>query len=226
MSFKGFGPQTLPFFRALGFHQTKAWFDENRATYEAQIKAPFGDLIEDLAAAFAEAGIPLTGDRKSSLFRLNRDIRFSKDKSPYKTHAGAVLTRGGAKDDKGHFYCHIAPEGCFVAAGFYYPEPTDLARLRRAIVRAPAAYENVVAGLKKAKITFADDDSLKRLPRGFEAITDPVIAAAVMKKSFIASKPIAEAAIAAPALIDELVSFGKRALPLLRWGWDAIVDER
>ena len=101
MSFQGFGPDALPFFKALAFHQTREWFEENRATYEAQIKAPFGDLVEDLASAFAKSGIPLRGDRKASLFRLNRDIRFSKDKSPYKTHAGAVLTRGGAKDDAG-----------------------------------------------------------------------------------------------------------------------------
>ncbi|WP_158817781.1 TIGR02453 family protein [Methylocapsa sp. S129] len=226
MSFKGFGADALPFFKALGFHQTKEWFDENRATYESQIKAPFGDLIEDLSAAFAKAGVPLKGDRKASLFRLNRDIRFAKDKSPYKTHAGAVLTRGGAKNDKGLFYIHIAPDGCFVAAGFYHPEPDDLARLRRAIARAPKDYEKVMKGLDKAGIGMRDDESLTRLPRGFETVTDPKIAAAVMKKSFIGSKPIAAARLAKPALIDDLVAFGKQALPLLQWGWGAVVDER
>src|SRR5579862_452722 len=133
MTFKGFGPQALPFFRALAFHQTREWFEENRETHETQVKGPFGDLIEDLAAAFAKARVPLKGDRKASLFRLNRDIRFSKDKSPYKTHAGAVLTRGGGKNDQGLLYIHVAPEECFAAAGFYGPEPGELARLRRAI---------------------------------------------------------------------------------------------
>ena len=226
MSFKGFGPQALPFFKALGFHQTKEWFDENRATYEADVKTPFGDLIEDLSAAFARAGVPLKGDRKASLFRLNRDIRFSKDKSPYKTHAGAVLTRGGAKNDKGLFYIHIAPDGCFVAAGFYHPEPDDLARLRRAIARAPKDYEKVMKGLDKAGIGMRDGESLTRLPRGFETVSDPKVAAAVMKKSFIGSRPIDEARLASAKLIDDLVAFGKQALPLLQWGWGAIVDER
>jgi uncharacterized protein (TIGR02453 family) len=226
MSFGGFGPQALPFFKALGFHQTKQWFEENRETYEAEIKTPFGDLIEELSAGFAKAGIALRGDRKSSLFRLNRDIRFSKDKNPYKTHAGAVLTRGGGKDDKGHFYIHIAPEGCFAAAGFYHPEPGDLTRMRRAIVRAPKDYEKTLAALKKAKILLSDENSLKRLPRGFEAIGDSRIAAAVMKKTFIGSRPLEVAKIGSPRLVGELLTFGKQVLPLLQWGWDAIVDER
>jgi uncharacterized protein (TIGR02453 family) len=226
VSFKGFGPQALPFFKALGFHQNKEWFDANRETYEDEIKTPFGDLIEDIAAAFAKAGVPLKGDRKASLFRQNRDIRFSKDKSPYKTHAGAVMTRGGAKNDKGLFYIHIAPDGCFAAAGFYHSEPADLGALRRAIARAPQDYGRIVKALSKAEIDMREEDSLTRLPRGFEAVADPAIKAALMKKSYIGAKPIAAARLAKPALVDDLVAFGKQALPLLEWGWGAIVDER
>ena len=226
MSFKGFGPDALPFFKALAFHQTREWFEENRATYETQIKAPFGDLVEDLAAAFARAGVPLKGDRKASLFRLNRDIRFSKDKSPYKTHAGAVLTRGGAKDDAGLFYIHVAPDECFAAAGFYHPKPEELSAMRRAIVRAPKAYEKVAKGLDKAKVRFREEESLKRLPRGFETIAEPAIAAAVMRKSHVGSKPIDPTRLASPNLVDDLVAFARQALPLLQWGWAAIADER
>jgi len=226
MSFKGFGPDALPFFKALAFHQTREWFEENRGTYETQIKAPFGDLVEDLVVAFAKAGVPLRGDRKASLFRLNRDIRFSNDKSPYKTHAGAVLTRGGAKDDAGLFYIHVAPDECFAAAGFYHPEPDQLSAMRRAIVRAPKAYEKVAKGLDNAKVRFRDEEPLKRLPRGFEAIAEPAIAAAVMRKSHIGSRPIDPAQLASPDLVDDLVGFARQALPLLQWGWAAIADER
>lgn len=226
MSFKGFGPDALPFFKALAFHQTREWFEENRSTYEAQIKAPFGDLVEDLAAAFAEAGVPLKGDRKASLFRLNRDIRFSKDKNPYKTHAGAVLTRGGAKDDPGLFYIHVAPDECFAAAGFYHPAPDQLAAMRRAIVRSPAAYQKMSKALDKAKVVFRAEESLKRLPRGFETVAEPAIAAAVMRKSHVCSKPIARTKITSPDLVDDLVAFARQALPLLQWGWSAIADVR
>jgi uncharacterized protein (TIGR02453 family) len=226
MSFQGFGPHALPFFKALAFHQNREWFEENRATYEMQIKAPFGDLIDDLAAALAKADIPLRGDRKASLFRLNRDIRFSKDKSPYKTHAGAVLTRGGAKNDPGLFYIHVAPDECFAAAGFYHPEPDQLSAMRRAIVRAPKAYEKVVKGLDKAQIALREQESLKRLPRGFETVAEPAITAAVMRKSHVGARPIDPARLASPALVDDLVAFARQALPLLEWGWAAIADKR
>jgi uncharacterized protein (TIGR02453 family) len=226
MSFKGFGPQALPFFKALAFHQTKEWFEDNRATYEKDVKGPFGDLVEDLSAAFAKARVPLKGDRKASLFRLNRDVRFAKDKSPYKTHAGAVLTRGGAKNDKGLFYIHVSPEECFVAAGFYHPETEDLGKLRQAIVRAPKDYAKMIATLAKAKIALSDEDDMKRLPRGFESVDTPAVTAALLKKSFIGSRPIPAKRLAEAALIDDLVAFGKEALPLLQWGWGAIVETR
>ncbi len=94
-------------------------------------------LIDDLTAAFAARRIPLRGDGKRSIFRLNRDVRFSKDKSPYKTHAGAVMTRSGSKKDNGLLYIHIDPTGCFAAAGFYQPEARGLAALRKAMLAQP-----------------------------------------------------------------------------------------
>jgi uncharacterized protein (TIGR02453 family) len=226
MPFKGFGPEALPFFKALAFHQTKEWFEQNRAIYETQIKEPFGELVEELSAAFAKAKLPLKGDRKSSLFRLHRDIRFSKDKSPYKTHAGAVLTRSGGKNDHGLFYIHISPEECFAAAGFYAPEPADLARLRRAIVRAPKPYAKMVDALAKGGLELSSEYDVSRVPREFADIDDSAIVAALKKKSFICSRPIRAARLKSAALIDDLVAFGKDSLPLLRWGWAAVVDER
>ena len=81
-------------------------------------------------------------------------------------------------------------------------------------------------GLDKAKISFRAEESLTRLPRGFEAVADPAIAAAVMRKSHIGSRPIAPARLASPDLVDDLVLFAKQTLPLLQWGWEAVIDER
>ncbi len=226
MPFKGFGPQALPFFKALAFHQTKEWFEQNREIYETQVKEPFGDLIDDVSAAFGKAKLPLKGNRKSALFRLHRDIRFSKDKSPYKTHAGAVLTRSGGKNDQGLFYIHVSPEECFTAAGFYAPEPPDLARLRRAIARAPKPYAKMIGALEKKQLALSDEYDVSRLPREFADVTDPNVAAAIKKKSFIVTRPIRPARLKSSALVEDLVVFAKDALPLLQWGWAAIVDER
>ena len=224
--FQGFGPKTLPFLKALAFHQTKEWFEANRATYEGDIKAPLGDLVEDLSAAFAEAKLPLKGDRKTALFRINRDVRFSKDKSPYKTNSGAVMTRQGAKNEPGLFYFHIAPEGCFTAAGFYNPEPPQLANLRAAMARDPKAWKRLLAKLSKAGLAPSDEYALTRLPRGYEGTEDAELAAGLKLKSIVCLRPIAEARIATPQLIPDLVAFAKDALPLLEWGWSAVVEER
>ena len=171
MPFSGFGPQALPFFNALAFHQTKDWFEANRAIYDGDVKGPLGDLVEELAARFAKAKIPLKGDRKASLFRINRDVRFAKDKSPYKTNSGAVLTRSGTKNDPGLIYVHIAGEGCFAAAGFYQPEPpTSWRACALAIVRAPKAWRTMIAKLAKAGLALEEEYAMKRAPRGFEDI--------------------------------------------------------
>ena len=226
MPFSGFGPQAVPFFKALAFHQTKDWFEANRAIYEDEIKRPLGDLVEDLAARFAKAKTPLKGDRKASLFRVNRDVRFAKDKSPYKTNAGAVLTRTGTKNDPGLVYFHVAADSCFVAAGFYQPEPEALARLRAAIVRAPKAWKTMIAKLADNGLALTDEYALKRAPRGFEAIDDAEVAAAVRNASFICSRDVANARLAKPALVDDVVAFAGDAMPLLKWGWSAVVDAR
>jgi len=226
MPFQGFRPEALPFLKALGFHQTKEWFEANRATYEGALREPMAALIEDLSAAFAKAKLPLKGDRKTSMFRIHRDVRFSKDKSPYKTNAGCVLTRQGAKNEPGLFYFHVAPEGCFTAAGFYNPEPPQLANLRATMARDPKSWKRLLAKLAKAKLAPSDEYSLTRLPRGYEAIEDEQLAAGLKLKSIVCVRPIAEARLAKSALIDDLVAFAEDALPLLEWGWAAVVEER
>jgi uncharacterized protein (TIGR02453 family) len=226
MTFTGFGPKALPFFKALKFHQSREWFEANRETYESAVKGPMGDLVEEVAERLRKAKVPIQGNRKSSLFRIHRDVRFSANKDPYKTNSGAVLSRSGNKNDPGLLYFHLSPEECFFAAGFYLPDPDRLARLRAGAARAPKAFKAMTAKLKKAGLALSADDSLKRAPRGFEAIDDPEIAAATRLKSMICLRPVGEAAIALPALADDFCAFAADALPLLKWGWDALADAR
>lgn len=226
MGFQGFGRDALPFFKALAFHQTKEWFEANRAIYETCVKGPMGDFVDDAAARLASAKIPIRGDRKASLFRINRDLRFAANKDPYKTHAGMVMTRTGAKGDPGLLYFHLSPEECFFAAGFYRPEPTELARLRGAAARTPKTFKAMATRLAKAGLKLSDDDALKRAPRGFEAVDDPAILGAVRQRHFVCVRPVAEPEVHAPALVDAFTAFAADALPLLEWGWSAVVDTR
>jgi uncharacterized protein (TIGR02453 family) len=226
-SFAGFGPKALDFFRALDFHQTREWFVENKDLYERDVKAPMAALIVDLAALFTARGVPLRGDPKSSMFKLNRDVRFSKDKRPYKTHAGAVLTREGTKTMLGLLYIHIDPNGPFVGAGFYHPQPDALFALRAAIrdrLEAFAVMEKELAG---AGLALDRSDALTRLPRGFDGVpSDSPAAAAIKLKSLIVRRPVEPDHIFRPDLTARIAAFAEEALPLLRFGWSALDTAR
>jgi uncharacterized protein (TIGR02453 family) len=222
MAFEGFGPKALPFFEALKFHQSKAWFDENRGLYESDVLAPMIALLDDLTTTFAKRRIPLRGDGKRSIFRLNRDVRFAKDKSPYKTHAGAVMTRSGGKKDNGLLYIHIDPTGCFTAAGFYHPEAADLARLRKAMLAHPNKAKALVDGMAKAGLEFGTFDQLTRIPRGFEALKGGPLDEVVRMKSLIVEEKLPNTLVGSPKLAGQIADFAQRARPLLEFGWRAV----
>ena len=220
--FKGFGPNALGFFKALAFHQDKAWFEENRALYEHQVLEPMLALLDDLNSRFARKRIPLKADGKKSIFRIHRDVRFSKDKSPYKTHCGAVMTRSGGKSDNGLLYLHIDPTGCFAAAGFYMPEVGDLLKLRKAIASPNKKFGDVLKALKKEKLELDEYAQLTRIPRGFEKLKDGPLDSAIRMKSFTVDEALAAKLVVTSKLTDAVVDFTERAMPLLKFGWAAL----
>jgi len=221
-SFKGFGPKALAFFTALKFHQDKAWFEENRALYQSDVLEPMAALLEDLTGAFAARRIRLKADPRRSIFRIHRDVRFARDKSPYKTHCGAVMTRSGGKMEQGLLYLHIDPEGCFAAAGFYMPVPAELAKLRQAIAGQPAKFKAVEAALRKGKLALDTESQLSRTPRGFEALKGGPLDGVIRLKSLIVEEPLSKAEIVSPKLTEKVVDFALRARPLLEFGWKAL----
>jgi len=220
--FPGFRPAALQFFRDLAATPTRDWFQAHKDAFECEVKGPMGALIADLAAALRAQGVPLTGDPKLSQFRLNRDVRFSKDKTPYKTHCGATMTRDGSKMSQGLLYLHVDPKGSFLAAGFYQPEPPALQKLRAAIADAPEEFAATRARLARHKLVLAAEDALKRLPRGFEDMAGSAVADALRLRSLVVSRPIAEASLGDPKLVGEVAKFAKAAMPLLNFGWRAI----
>ena len=143
IQFTGFGKQALPFLKALDFHQSREWFNENKALFVSELETPRGDLVEALTAAFAANGIALKGDRKKSVYRIYRDVRFAKDKSPFNKHVSALLTPSGEKrEDEGSFFIKIGIEGCFMAVGFYLEGSGRLKDFRNRVV----TYRMLTAG--------------------------------------------------------------------------------
>ncbi|TJW14594.1 MAG: TIGR02453 family protein [Mesorhizobium sp.] len=216
--FNGFGEKAIPFLRALDFHQSREWFQENRDLYERELYQPFGDLVETLTKRFATARLGLRGDRKKSLFRINRDVRFSKDKRPYNRHLSAILSPDGTKMEQGVFYVHIGLERCFADIAWWQPGPELLLAMRNAIATRPDKFRALVAALKKNRLELETEGRMKRTPRGFEHVSDSDLAEVIRNRHFYVQHVVDSAGIHTAALVDELVDFTLRARPLLDWG--------
>jgi uncharacterized protein (TIGR02453 family) len=221
--FAGFSPEATRFLAELADNNERAWFLENKARYEADVVAPFRALLASVMAGLAARDIPLGGDPAKAIFRIHRDVRFSKDKRPYKTHAGAVLARDGGKSpDGGIVYIHVDPTGSFLAAGFYMPEPAKLGAIREAIFVEPQRFQSVLDELAKAGLELSAEESLTRLPRGYEEAAGAPAERLLKLKSFLIRKPVPDALLTSADLTGEVVSFAEAALPLLRFGWQAL----
>jgi uncharacterized protein (TIGR02453 family) len=221
--FTGFGPDALSFFADLAMNQDRHWFAAHKATYETQVRRPLESLVESLAIAFAAHDIPLTGSAKASIFRIHRDVRFAKDKSPYKTNAGAVLSRDGTKAGKGILYIQVGgPEPSFMAAGFYTPDPADLAAIRQAIADGPDRWATTERALGRAGLTLSRGAPLARLPKGFEDFAGSPVADVLKFRNFITSRDIPADRLFKPTLVDDVVAFAEASRPLLDFGRNAI----
>ncbi|MEK1887671.1 MAG: TIGR02453 family protein [Phyllobacterium sp.] len=220
--FKGFGEKALPFLKALDFHQNREWFLENKDLFETHLYEPLGDLVEDLIWRFEKAGLPFRGDRKKSQFRIKRDTRFAKDKSPYNRHLSALLSPDGSKwTETGCFYVCVGLEdyrGCYAAVAWWQPKGELLAAFRKSIIAKPEKYRTMVEALRKNGLELRDSDRLKRTPRGFDDVTDPDLIEALRNRSFVVRYAIEPAAITSPKLADDLFDFALRSKPLIDWG--------
>jgi uncharacterized protein (TIGR02453 family) len=221
-SFSGFGDKALPFLKALGFHQNRDWFADNRDLYDTHLDTPRALLIDDLAAALAEAKIPLTCSRKTSVFRINRDVRFAKDKRPYNTHVSMIVTRSGGKKDQGLLYLHISPDESFIAAGFYQMEGDEQRAFREAIVARKAEFLAAIAPLQALGYVLDASDCLKKTPRGFEDVTDPSTAEILKLKHLTLSRRFGPERLEGRLLFEDMMAAAQAAQPFLSFGWRAI----
>jgi uncharacterized protein (TIGR02453 family) len=191
--FRGFGSQTLPFLQALRENNDRAWFAENKSTYLEECDTPIRELIREVGVKLEAKGIPLAPIPKNPIFRVYRDVRFSTDKSPYKTNIGAALYRDGDKSRPGLLYIHVEPGQSFIAAGFYHPDPPLLKLIRSSIAEDSTTFLNVVEALEKAHgLKLGNGEPLARIPKGFEAFADSPIAGILRNRSIIVAKPLAD----------------------------------
>lgn len=221
-AFKGFSDEGLAFLRGLAKHNDRAWFALRKAVYESQVLGPMREFVAELSERLARGRIPLAGDPQRAVYRIYRDVRFSPDKSPYKTHIGAYLTRDGGRGEPGGLYVHVQPGASFMAAAFYQIDPALLTRWRSAIMEDPKRFRTMLRALERAglQLTKADehDGSLKRLPRGF-ANPPPDLEEYFRLRSFTVSRDLTDRELQSAKVVEVASRFTKAALPLFRYGW-------
>ena len=199
-------PSTIKFLKDLKKNNNKPWFDANRKRYE-EAKADFTNFIQQVIDAHGKKDKTIAGIKaKDCLFRINRDIRFSKDKSPYKTNFGASINKGGRKAfSTAGYYFHLEPGQCFVGGGIYQPMPEELKKVRQEIDYNFNDFKKII-GSKKFKAFYGDLDKsseflLSRVPKGYEA--DNPAADYLRLKSYIAFVQLSDADLTSKDLLKK-----------------------
>lgn len=199
-----FGPELFAFLRELRAHNDREWFTANKARYEADVKEPALAFVEDFE--FLLPGV--SPHFKGKLFRIHRDTRFGRDKTPYKTHTGIHFRHEQAAGAHSlGFYLHLEPDNVFCGFGVWRPEKDALQAIRTAIARRPAQWLAAVDGHA------LEGTALKRPPAGFDA-EHPQIEH-IKRKDFVALKRLDERDVTAPGFLQAYLESCRDAAPLM-----------
>jgi uncharacterized protein (TIGR02453 family) len=215
-TFSGFRSEAIQFLADLAANNDRAWFQPRKADYERLLKRPLEQLCVALQERFERDGLPLRADPARSPFRIYRDVRFSKDKSPYKTNIGASFpwTGGGDLDAGGYF--HFEPGQIYVGGGMWHPEPARLAAVRGAIAADPDAMARLLEEPDFAReFGSIGGDKLKRVPTGFPA--DHPAAELLKHKDFTFGRRLSDAQATSPNLPDVLAASFATGVPVMRF---------
>jgi uncharacterized protein (TIGR02453 family) len=210
-----FGPEALRFLRDLRANNEREWFLANKARYESSVQAPALRFIEAMTPRLAKLSPHVTSSARpsgGSLSRIYRDIRFSKDKSPYRTNVGIHFfhERAGKENRLPGFYFHLAPGESSVAAGIWHPEPPALRKIRDRIVARPADWGRVVGDAIEI-----EGESYVRVPAGYDA--EHQYRDDLRRKDFFALRALPDKAISSPDFGKKFESACRELDPLNRF---------
>jgi uncharacterized protein (TIGR02453 family) len=217
-------PATIKFLKDLKKNNNKPWFDANRNRYDIS-KKDFELFIQSLIDKHGKKDKSIAELKaKECMFRINRDIRFSKDKTPYKTNMGASINRGGRKSVFAGYYFHCEPGDSFVGGGLWVPMPPELKKVRQEIDYSFDELKKIIDS-KKFKSVYGnlykgDDATLSKVPQGFEK--DNPAADYLKLKSFIALKSLKEVDLTSKDLVKIVTEAFETLQPLLYFINEAI----
>ncbi|TAE17253.1 MAG: DUF2461 domain-containing protein [Bacteroidetes bacterium] len=209
--------QTLQFLADLKVNNNKPWFDENKKRYTAA-KENFQQLVGAVLTELAGFDTSLAHlEVKNCVFRINRDVRFSTDKSPYKTNFGASFSAGGKKIATAGYYMHIMPGESFFGGGFYMPEAEDLKRIRQEIDYNFSEFQGIITEPNFVKqygtLSVPEGMKLARPPKGYTPDNEAI--EFLKLKGFIATKSFTDVEVTNKQWVAKVVSAAKALQPLI-----------
>ncbi|PSL49533.1 uncharacterized protein (TIGR02453 family) [Chitinophaga niastensis] len=210
-------PSTLKFLKSLKLNNNKVWFDEHKAEYQLA-KTDFESMVQQLIDGMVRQDASLEGlQLKDCVFRIYKDVRFSKDKTPYKINMAASFQAGGKKSTLAGYYFHLEPGGnSFAGGGLWMPSAPELKKLRQEIDYNFHEFEQLISNKEFIKhFGKVEGDTLKTAPQGY--LPDNPAIAYLKLKSLIVSHPVTDEACTQPAMVREILKTFALMQPLLQF---------
>jgi uncharacterized protein (TIGR02453 family) len=218
-----FSPELFAFLRDLADNNDREWFAANKARYVAEVQEPALAFVEDVGLRMPDVSRHFVADARTtggSLFRIYRDVRFSKDKSPYKTHVGIQFRHARARDAHAPgFYLHLEPGSVFMACGTWHPDRETLHAIRSAIAARPSRWQAIVEEPAFRQRFRLGGEALKRPPAGFDR--DHPLIEELKRKDFIAVADLSEPEVIAGGFLDRFVDLCSEAGGFMRFLCDS-----
>lgn len=218
---------TLKFLNELAANNNKEWFDNNRSVYNTA-REDFLAFVEEVLIKLSPSDPDIRDlEGKSCLYRINRDVRFSKNKAPYKNNLAASMERGGKKSIFGGYYIHVQPGACFIGGGLWMPASKELKKIRQEIDYNFNEFKSIVNNKKLVSHFGSFEETpeykLSRPPKGYEA--DNPAVEYLKFKSYVIMKSVSDAEITSKRFVTTLIDAFKTMQPLLNFLNRAIEDE-
>lgn len=214
-----FDAELFKFLRDLRRNNRRDWFQNNKERYEEHVKHPSLQFISDFGPRLRKISSNFDADPRpvgGSLFRIYRDVRFSKDKSPYKTSVGIQFRHRKAKDVHcPGFYLHLEPDSSFVGLGIWHPDGPTLKNIRAYLEDNPTKWKRTIGSNSFRQSFQLSGESLKRAPKGYDP--DHPLIEDLKRKDYIAFTELSESTLTAPGLLDEYARLCKSGAAFVRF---------
>ncbi len=217
MSNIGFSKTSFDLLKALEANNNKAWMDHNRDAVKEHLQDPFAFMLECISRELSDNDLPLSGNKKT-MFRLHRDIRFSKDKRPYNRHVSGILTPSGMKNEQdGLVYVRLERGNSFLGAGYYAMKAKDLAPKRDKILEQSERFKTIIEDLEGHGLSFSFESSLTSMPRGYSEYADHELAPFIKLKSLIVRQDVKKTDWYTDNIVRQVTLFAKHCTPMIEF---------